>query len=58
MINVKAKPFRMIVSGNHEKLNRKLIACFVLALGIRAPGRREAYAAKKALYFGLCICMP
>ena len=29
MINVAAKPFRMIASGNYEKLNRELIACFV-----------------------------
>ena len=31
MINVTAKPFRMIASGNHEKLNWILIACFVEA---------------------------
>ena len=29
MINVTAKPFRMIASGNCEKLNRELIAYFV-----------------------------
>ena len=30
MINVTAKPFRMIASGNCEKLNQELIACFVI----------------------------
>ena len=29
MINEAAKPFRMMASGNGEKLNRELIACFV-----------------------------
>ena len=29
MINVAAKPFRMMALGNSEKLNRELIACFV-----------------------------
>ena len=29
MINVAAKPFRMMASGNSEKLNGELIACFV-----------------------------
>ena len=29
MFNVAAKPFRMMASGNSEKLNRELIACFV-----------------------------
>ena len=29
MINEVAKPFKMIASGNSEKLNRELIACFV-----------------------------
>ena len=29
MINVTAKPFRMIASGNCEKLNQELNACFV-----------------------------
>ena len=27
--NEAAKPFRMMASGNSEKLNRELIACFV-----------------------------
>ena len=29
MIDEGAKPFRMMASGNIEKLNRELIACFV-----------------------------
>ena len=29
MINVTAKPFRMIASRNYEKLSQELITCFV-----------------------------
>ena len=36
MINVAAEPFRMMASGNCEKLNRELIACFV-AYALKEP---------------------
>ena len=53
MINVTAKPFRMIASGSCEKLNRELIACFV-GHGNRAPWQyivclKEAYC--PVMYF-------
>ena len=42
-VNVTAKPFRTIASGNYEKLNRELIPCFV------GPWK----CSKGALYIGL-----
>ena len=47
MINVAAEPFRMMASGNSEKLNPELIVFFFLAMEIGLLGSRIAYALKE-----------
>ena len=45
MINVAAEPFRMMVLGNSEKLNRELMFCRAMEIGLL--GSSIAYALKE-----------
>ena len=47
MINVAAKPFRMMASGNNEKTESGIDCMFCRAMEIGLLGSRKAYALKE-----------